>query len=82
MAFNQKVSFLANIKHGLIANDKTLEDMAKDISKTLSSVKTRLYQINQNKKAITPLDNEIVKYLATHCKGFSQWAKTHKLNTK
>lgn len=82
MAFNQKVPFLANIKHGLIENDKTLEDMVKDIDSTLTSIKTRLYQINQTKTVVSPLDKFIAQYLANNCKGFKQWAKAHKIDIK
>lgn len=82
MAFNQKVPFLANIKYGMIENDKTLEDMAKDIDSTLSSIKTRLYQINQTKTVVSPLDKVISQYLANNCKGFKQWAKVHKIDIK
>ena len=78
MSFNPKVSFLENVKHGLIANNKTLQDMVQDIDSTLPSIKTRLYQIKEKKASITPLDKEIVKYLDTNCKGFKTWKKTSK----
>ena len=79
MAFNPRVAFLANVKHGLIENDKTLEEMAEDMGKELSSIKTRLYKINLNKASVTPLDKEIVAYLNTNCKGFKAWAKVQKI---
>lgn len=75
MAFNPKQAFLANVKHGLIENDKTLEEMAEDMGKELSSIKTRLYKINRNKASVTPLDKEIVAYLNTNCDGFEEWAE-------
>ncbi|MFW9626756.1 MAG: hypothetical protein ACMV1K_08455 [Sulfurospirillum sp.] len=79
MAFNQKMAFLANVKHGLIENDKTLEDMASEMKKELTSLKTRLYQINAKKACVTPLDKEIMEYLNTNCKGFKAWAKANKV---
>lgn len=79
MAFNPKQAFLANVKHGLIENDKTLEEMAEDMGKELSSIRTRLYQINLNKASVTPLDKEIVIYLNVNCKGFKAWAKVKKI---
>lgn len=79
MAFNHKLAFLANVKHGLIENDKTLEDMASEMKKSLDSLKTRLYQINAKKACVTPLDKEIVEYLNTNCKGFKAWAKVNKV---
>ncbi len=79
MAFNPKVPFLANVKHGLIENNKTLEDMASEMKKELTSLKTRLYQINAKKTCVTPLDKEIVEYLNTNCKGFKAWAKVQKI---
>ena len=79
MAFNPKLAFFANVKHGLIENDKTLEDMAREMKKSLDSLKTRLYQINAKKECVTPLDKEIVEYLNTNCKGFKVWAKANKV---
>ena len=79
MAFNPKIPFMANVKHGLIENDKTLEDMASEMRKELTSIKTRLYQISTKKECKTPLDNEIVEYLKTTCKGFKAWAKANKV---
>lgn len=79
MAFNPKVAFFANVKHGLIENNKTLEDMASEMGKSLNSIKTRLYQINAKKTCVTPLDKEIVEYLNTNCKGFKAWAKVQKI---
>ncbi|MDD2826961.1 MAG: hypothetical protein PHF52_08605 [Sulfurospirillaceae bacterium] len=79
MAFNPKVAFLANVKHGLIENDKTLEDMAAEMGKSLDSIKTRLYQINAKNACVTPLDKEIVAYLNATCKGFKTWAKVKKI---
>lgn len=79
MAFNPKMAFLANVKHGLIENDKTLEDMASEMKKSLDSLKTRLYQINAKKACVTPLDKEIVEYLSANCKGFKAWAKANKV---
>jgi len=79
MAFNPKVAFFANVKHGLIENDKTLEDMANEMKKSLDSLKTRLYQINAKKTCVTPLDKEIVAYLNVNCKGFKAWAKAKKI---
>lgn len=83
MAFNQKLSFLENIKHGLIVKNKTLEDITHYAgSASCLSIKTRLYQINKNKKISTPLDGSIVDFLINNCVGFKQWAKENKLNTK
>jgi len=79
MAFNPKVAFFANVKHGLIENDKTLEDMAIEMKKSLDSLKTRIYQINAKKTCVTPLDKEIVEYLNVNCKGFKAWAKAQKI---
>lgn len=79
MAFNPKQAFLANVKHGLIENDKTLEEMAEDMGKELSSIRTRLYQINLNEASVTPLDKEIVAYLNVNCKGFKAWDKAKKI---
>lgn len=82
MSFNPKVSFLENVKHGLIANNKTLQDMVQDIDSTLPSIKTRLYQIKEKKASITPLDKEIVKYLEANCRGFKAWEKASKFEHK
>lgn len=79
MAFNPKLAFLANVKHGLIESDKTIEEMARDLQSTSLSIKTRLYQINVKKTCVTPLDKQIVEYLNTHCKGFKAWAKANKV---
>ena len=78
MSFNPKLSFLRNIEHGLIINNKTLDDLVKNLESTTQAIKTRLYHINQTKTIASPLDRRICDYLLQWCVGFDTYKKTLK----
>ena len=78
MSFNPKLSFLRNIEHGLILNNKTLDECVQTLESTTQAIKTRLYQINQTKAITSPLDRRICEYLLQWCVGFDTYKKTLK----
>lgn len=78
--FNNELSLAQNIRGGLFINNKTLDDMAKELDISKQNISVAISRKFKRGENITPQNKKMIAYLKEHCKGFSQWSKQNNLH--
>jgi|GEM_PF-1319314 len=79
--FNDNVSLFKNIQARLIVNQKDLEDVARELNTTASTVRTIIGNKFQRGGKSTPLDKKVFDYFTSNFKGFKQYCIKNNIST-